>query len=316
MAKSLGKRMNILIAGAGAVGGYYGSLLWRGGIKLSYLVTPGSLSVIQSRGLTVKSQSEVYTFHPEVSTDPSDLAPCDLIIIAVKRYDTEGVLNSLRPLLILKEDTLILPLQNGVDSEEDILRRFPQARVLGGVAFLAARLEAPGVIDHLGAGLLSIGELDGSESERAQAIVKIFKNAGVPAKLSKDIHKAKWQKLCWNAVFNPLSVILNGPIDYILDSKDALDVAHQIFQEIRSLAEKRGVILSEGLFDEHIAVTQKLRGFHTSMYEDLIHGKPTEIDYLNGYVCREGAKYHVTASVNCTITALVKAVLSSPHKLS
>lgn len=306
--------MHVLIAGAGAVGGYYGSLLWKGGVKVSYLVTSRSLSVIQSRGLTVKSQGEMHTFHPEVSTNPSDLTPCDLIIIAVKRYDTGDVLNSLQP--VIKENTLILPLQNGVDSEEEIRERVPHAEVLGGVAFLAARLEAPGVIDHQGAGSLSIGELDGSESERVQALVKVFKDAGVPARVSRDIYKAKWQKLCWNAVFNPLSVILNGPIDCILDSKDALEVAFKIFQEIRALADKKGVVLPENLLDEHIAVTQKLRGFHTSMYEDLIHGKPTEIDYFNGYVCREGVKYHVIAPVNCMITALVKAILSRPHKLS
>lgn len=306
--------MNILIVGAGAVGGYYGSLLWRGGLKVSYLVTPAGLSIIQKSGLTVKSKGEVWTFHPAASTNPADLTPCDLIIIAVKRYDTEKVLNSLQP--IIKEDTLILPLQNGIDSEEDILRRYPHSAVLGGIAFLAARLEDTGVIAHQGAGSLSIGELDGSESERVQALVRIFKDAGVPAKLSRDIYKAKWQKLCWNAVFNPLSIILNGPIEYILDSKDALDIAHKISQEIRSLAEKKGIILSEDLIDEHIAITQKLRGFHTSMYEDFIKGKPTEIDYFNGYICREGAKYNVPVPVNFTITALVKAILSRISKLS
>jgi len=306
--------MHVLIAGAGAVGGYYGSLLWKGGVKVSYLVTPRSLSIIQEKGLTVKSQGGVYTFHPEVSVNPVDLTPFDLIIIAVKRYDTGNVLNSLRP--VIKKGTLILSLQNGIDSEEEILERFPEAEVLGGVAFLAARLDAPGIVEHMGAGSISIGELNGSESERVDRLVKVFKGAGVPVRSSHDIYKSKWQKLCWNAIFNPLSVILKGPIDYVLDSKDAIEIAFKIFGEIRSLAEKKGVILSEDLLDEHIAVTQKLRGFHTSMYEDLIQGKPTEIDYFNGYVCREGAKYHVGTPVNCMITSLVKAILSRPSRSS
>lgn len=305
--------MNILIAGAGAVGGYYGSLLSRGGQRVSYLVTPRSLPVIEKRGITVKSKGEArkiqWTFHPPLSTDPADLTPSDLIIIAVKRYDTEDVLNSLKP--VLNKDTPILPLQNGVDSEEDILNRFPEVPVIGGVAFLAARLEETGVIEHHGAGSLSIGELDGSESERVLDIVKAFKDAGVPARLSRDIYKAKWQKLCWNAVFNPLSVILNGPIDLVLDSKDALSVAYKIAGEIGSLSEKKGVVLPEGLMDEHIAVTQKLRGFNTSMYEDFIKGKPTEIDYFNGYICREGDRYNVHVPANCTITALVKAIVKT-----
>lgn len=298
--------MNILIAGAGAVGGYYGACLWRGGQKVSYLVTERSLPVIREKGLTIKSKGDVWTVHPEVSTEPADLVPFELIIIAVKRYDTESVLNALHP--FMKEDTLILPLQNGVDSEEEILKRFPGAGVLGGVAFIGARLEEAGVILHEGAGSLSIGELDGSETQRAQALVKMFKDAGVPARLSLDIHRTKWQKLCWNAVFNPLSVILNGPVDYILDSKDALDITYYLFHEIRSLSEKKGIMLSADLMNEHIAATQRLRGFHTSMYEDFKKGKPTEIDYFNGYICREGATHNVPVPVNCTITALVKAL--------
>jgi len=298
--------MNILIAGAGAVGGYYGCLLWKTGIKVSYLVTEKSLPVIRDNGITVKSKGEVWTFHPKVSVNPSDLTPYDLIIIAVKRYSTEDVLNKLQP--FIREDTLILPLQNGVDSEEEILKRFPDSQVLGGIAFIGAKLEETGVIIHHGAGSLSIGELDGKESDRVKDVVRIFKDAGVPAKLSTDILKGKWKKLCWNAVFNPLSVILNGPIEYILDSKDALNIVYGIFNEIRSLAEKKGIILSEGLMDEHINVTQKLRGYHTSMYEDFIKGRPTEIDYFNGYVCREGSKHNLPVPVNCTITSLVKAI--------
>ena len=306
--------MNILIVGAGAVGGYYGACLARAGLQVSYLVTPRSLPVIQKRGLIVKSKGETWTIHPKVSASPAELTPCDLIIIAVKRYDTEAVLNALQP--VLKEDSILLPLQNGVDSEEDILKRFPHAHVLGGIAFIGVKSEEPGVILHQGAGSLSIGELDGSESERLQTVVRIFKDAGVPAKPSRDIYKAKWQKLCWNAVFNPLTVILNGPMDYILDSKDALEIVYGLFNEIRSVAERKGIMLSADLMDEHIAVTQKLRGFHTSMYEDFVRGRPTEIDYFNGYVCREGVRLGVPVPVNCTVVSLVKAISCRSRKLS
>ena len=307
--------MNVLIVGAGAVGGYYGACLYKAGIKVSYLVTQRSLSAIKNRGLIVKSKGEVWTIHPNVvSATPADITPCDLIIIAVKRYDTENALNILQP--VIKDDTLILPLQNGVDSEDDILKRFPDANVLGGIAFIGVRLEETGVISHHGAGSLSIGELDGRESHRLQTVVNMFKDAGVPTKLSRDIYKAKWQKLCWNAVFNPLSVILNGPIEYILDSKDALDIVYTIFNEIRTLAEKKGIMLPADLMDKHITASQKLRGFHTSMYEDFKKGKPTEIDYFNGYVCREGAKHNVPVPVNCTVTALVRVISCRASKLS
>ncbi|MEK6538693.1 MAG: ketopantoate reductase family protein, partial [Nitrospirota bacterium] len=210
---------------------------------------------------------------------------------------------------VVSKDTMILTIQNGIDGEEEILHRFPDANVLGGVAFLASKIEEPGIISHIGAGSLGIGELDGSESERARSLVDLFKNAGIPTRLSRNIYKTKWEKLCWNSVFNPLSVILNGPLDNILDSKDALDVAYKIFEEIRLLAEKKGISIDSGLMDEQINVTQKLRGYHTSMYEDFSKGKPTEIDYFNGYVCREGVRSNVATPVNYTVTSLVKAII-------
>lgn len=300
-----------MIVGAGGVGGYYGAVLMKAGVNVSFLVTERNLPVLKSKGLTVKSKGEVWNSMPSVSTKPEDLGPCDLIIIAVKRYDTGKVLDTIRT--VVTKDTVILTIQNGIDGEEEILRRFPEANVLGGVAFLASKLEEPGVVNHIGAGSLGIGELDGSESARVQSIVNLFKNAGIPTRLSKDILKTKWEKLCWNAVFNPVSVILNGPLEHILDSRDALDVAYAIFQEIRAVAGKKGVIIDASLMDEQINVTQKLRGYHTSMYEDFMKGKPTEIDYFNGFVCREGLRHNIPTPVNCMITSMVKAVISR-HK--
>ena len=305
--------MNILMVGAGGVGGYYGAVLMKAGAKVSFLVTPRTLHILKDKGLTVKSRGEVWNFKPPVSTDPMDLCPCDMIIIAVKRYDTDKVLDTIQS--VVTKDTIILTIQNGIDGEEDILRRFPDANVLGGVAFLASKIEEPGVISHIGAGSLGIGELDGSESERVQTVVNLFKNTGIPTRLSKNILKAKWEKLCWNAVFNPVSVILNGPLDHILDSGDALDVAYKIFEEIRAVAEKKGIVIDAGIMDEQINVTQKLRGYHTSMYEDFLKGKPTEIDYFNGYVCKEGAIHSVPTPVNSTVTSFVKAIISR-HKIA
>ncbi len=305
--------MNIMIAGAGGVGGYYGAVLMKAGTNVSLLVTPRTLPILKEKGLTVKSRGEVWNFNPPVSTDPNDLAPCDLIIIAVKRYDTDKVLDAIQT--VITRDTIILTIQNGIDGEDDILRRIPDASVLGGVAFLASKIDEPGVISHIGAGSLSIGELDGSESERVQSIVNLFNKAGIPTKLSRNILKAKWEKLCWNSVFNPVSVILNGPLEHILDSGDALDIAYKIFDEIRAVAEKKGIVIDSGILDDQIKVTGKLRGYHTSMYEDFLKGKQTEIDYFNGYICREGARHNVATPVNCTVTSFVKAIISR-HKIA
>src|SRR3989304_6904863 len=115
-------RVNILMVGAGGVGGYYGAVLMKAGAKVSFLVTPRSLPILKSNGLTVKSKGEVWNFRPPVSTDPMDLAPCDLIIIAVKRYDTYKALDTIQP--VVTKDTIILTIQNGIDGEEERLKGF------------------------------------------------------------------------------------------------------------------------------------------------------------------------------------------------
>src|SRR3990170_8335800 len=102
--------MKILVIGAGGVGGYYGAVLMRAGAKVSFLVTPRTVPILKSKGLTVKRRGEVWNFMPPVSTDPQDLGTCDLIIIAVKRYDTEKVLDAIQSVVI--KDTIILTIQN------------------------------------------------------------------------------------------------------------------------------------------------------------------------------------------------------------
>src|SRR4030067_3011109 len=112
--------MNILMVGVGGVGGYYGAVLMKAGANVAFLVTPRPLPILKNKGLTVKSKGEVWNFRPPVSTDPKDLVPCDLIIIAVKRYDTYKALDTIQP--VVTKDTIILTIHNGVEGEDDIRR--------------------------------------------------------------------------------------------------------------------------------------------------------------------------------------------------
>ena len=297
--------MKIVIAGAGAVGGFYGSLLLKAGFHVSYLVTKRSYPILKEKGLTINSTSGTWQVFPEVSHDPEPLFPCDLFILAVKRYNNRDVLESVKP--FMGEGTVILPLQNGVDIDREIHDIIPGAKVIGGVAFIAARQEETGVINHMGAGSVSVGPLTSEDEQLVEGIVNKFKDASIPIRLSRDIRKEQWKKLCWNSVFNPLTVILNGPIDCVLDSPDAKNLSYKIFEEIKELAAKKGIILGSHIMDKYFEITQELRGFHTSMYEDFTKGRPTEIDYFNGYVCSEGKSYDLSLPVNCTIASLVKA---------
>jgi 2-dehydropantoate 2-reductase len=137
---------------------------------------------------------------------------------------------------ILKPDTTILTLQNGVTIEDTLKMRVGRERVVGGVAFIYSKISEPGVIDHYKKGMVTIGELMGLETPRLLQIVDIFKGAGIPCFITEDIRKAKWEKMCWNCVFNPLTVLLNDHVAKALDVPELQGVLAIIVREVCAVA--------------------------------------------------------------------------------
>ncbi|HEY5600055.1 MAG TPA: ketopantoate reductase family protein, partial [Candidatus Manganitrophaceae bacterium] len=234
----------VLIVGAGSVGGYFGAHLFKAGAEGAFLVRPQTYRQIASNGLRIKSVQGDFTVRPPLIRQVSELSAVDdiecsnlLIILAVKCYDLSSVLDEIAPLV--EKGALILTLQNGVDTEDRILSYFKKDCLVAGVAYITARVAAPGVIEHYRRGTITIGELSGAKqdgtqggtqdgtlhvlhvphvSERAHQIQQLLSTAGIPCNISGRIRKAKWEKLCWNATFNPLSVILDHPISLVLGS--------------------------------------------------------------------------------------------------
>jgi 2-dehydropantoate 2-reductase len=299
----------IMIVGAGSVGGYFGAHLARKHPNVSFLLRPNTQAAVAKNGLTIRSAiGESFTVHPQSSSNPQDLPQPDLIILGVKAYDLAEVMDQIEP--ILKPETTILTLQNGVTIEDTLKMRFGRERIVGGVAFIYSKIVEPGVIDHFKKGMVTIGELMGLETPRLLQIQDLFKEAGIPCFITEDIRKTKWEKMCWNCVFNPLTVVLNDHVAKALDAPELQPVMATIVREVSAVAMAAHRLPLDGDMPAKVVKwSQELRDIHTSMYDDWKAGRPTEIDELNGYIVKRGQEFGVPTPMNEMLTALIKGMV-------
>jgi len=296
----------IMMVGAGSVGGFFGAHLAKNNPNVSFLLRPKTLAAVQQNGLTIRSASGNFTVRPAAASDPRQLPQPDLVILAVKAYDLDEVLTQLEP--VLTERTVILTLQNGIDTEDRIIARLKRDCMVGGVAYIYSKIAAPGVIDHYKKGAVAIGELMAQESERLLNIRDMFVAAGIPCQLSKDIRRTKWEKMCWNCVFNPLTVLIDDKVAKALDHPEMMGVIRQIVGEIAAVSAALKVPLPSDMADRVVKWTQEIRDIHTSMYDDWKAGRQTEIRNLNGYVVDQGRALGIPTPVNEALTAMIKTI--------
>ncbi|MDF0675246.1 MAG: 2-dehydropantoate 2-reductase [Nitrospira sp.] len=296
----------ILMVGAGSVGGFFGARLAKKNPGVSFLLRPNTLAAVKQNGLTIRSADGTFTVTPQAASDARQLPRPDLIVLGVKAYDLDEVLNQIEP--VLTEKTVILTLQNGIDTEDRLLARIQRNCVVGGVAYIYSKIVEPGVIDHYKKGALSIGELMGHESERLLAIRDLFTSAGVPCHLSKDIRRSKWEKMCWNCVFNPITVLIDDHVAKALDHPEMAGVIRQIVGEVAAIAATLKVPLPPDMAERVVKASQEIRDIHTSMYDDWKAGRRTEIDYLNGFIVRKGRDLGIPTPVNEALTAMIKTI--------
>lgn len=296
----------ILMVGAGSVGGFFGARLAQNNSDVSFLLRPKTLSAVKQNGLTIRSAEGTFTVRPKAASDARELPRPDLIILGVKAYDLDEVLNQIAP--VLTDKTVILTLQNGIDTEDRLLSRIQRDCVVGGVAYIYSKIAEPGVIDHYKRGAVAIGELMGQESVRLLAIRDLFTAAGIPCHLSKDIRRSKWEKMCWNCVFNPITVLIDDRVAKALDHPEMSGVIRQIVGEVAAVSAAMKVPLPLDMPERVIKATQEIRDIHTSMYDDWKAGRRTEIDSLNGFIVQKGRELGIPTPVNEALTAMIKTV--------
>ena len=296
----------ILFVGAGSVGGFFGAHLAKNNPNVSFLLRPRTLEAVKRNGLTIRSAGGSFTVRPPVASDARELPKPDLIVLGVKAYDLNEVMDQIEP--ILTEKTVILTLQNGIDTEDRLIARIQRDCVVGGVAYIYSKIAEPGVIDHYKKGAVAIGELMGHESERLLAIRDLFASAGIPCHLSKDLRRSKWEKMCWNCVFNPITVLIDDRVAQALDHPEMTGVIRQIVGECAAISAALKVPLPLDMPERVVKASQEIRDIHTSMYDDWKAGRRTEIDYLNGFIVEQGRKLGIPTPVNEALTAMIKTI--------
>ncbi len=297
--------MKIAVIGAGGVGGYFGARLASAGLPVTFVARGAHLAAIRERGLTLRS-----TVHGDLTVaapatdDPATIGEVDVVLFCVKSNDTESAAQQIEP--IVGPQTMIVSLQNGVDNEariEAALGVRGRGRVLGGVAYVAATLGAPGEVIHTGEGRLAAGEMAGGVSERVRRLARLCTDAGVPCQVASNITWVLWRKLLWNSAFNALTTIGRVTVRQLLEVPEAVATATAAMQEVAAVARARGLDLGGGAVADAIDFSWTLGDVKTSMLQDLERGKPLEREALNGVVVRYGRAAGVPTPVQETLFA-------------
>jgi 2-dehydropantoate 2-reductase len=255
-------------------------------------------------GLKVKSTQGDLHIQSLFASDPEEIGPVDLILFCVKSYDTQEAAAKLTSLV--GPETIVLSLQNGVDNPEKIAGLLGKSRTLAGVVYIGARVSAPGMIEHVAAGRITLGELDGGVGERTNSVQRFLSAAEIPCAISTEIRKVMWGKLVWNAPFCAISCLTRATVTEILESDLLRKLAVDCMEEVREAARSQGIDLGPSIVAETLSLSQGLGDFKPSMLQDLEAGKPLEHEAFNGVVVNSLREAGKEAPINRTFYATLK----------
>ena len=305
--------MKIAIMGSGGVGGYFGARLAATGNDVTFIARGAHLDAIREGGLRVHSPlGDVHISPAQGTDDPARVGPVDIVLFATKLYDTETAGELCKPLV--GDDTAVISLLNGVDSEQQLGRILGAQHVVGGVARISAEIAAPGVIQHhTEFATIEFGELDGRKSERLQTFHAAATAAGVDARLRDDINVAIWQKFLLLASFSAVTALTRLPAGPIRDNPETWNLMKAAAQETGAVARARGVRLAENAVDDVVEILSTLPdGMKASMLMDLERHKRLELEWLSGAVCRLGRQSGVETPVHHFILAALIPYVNGP----
>jgi 2-dehydropantoate 2-reductase len=298
------KPMSVAVMGAGAVGCYYGGMLARAGHTVTLIGRPQHVQAVQAQGLRMQTLSFDEAVPLRASTDASAVRGADLVLFAVKSPDTEAAGEQMRP--HLAPGALVLCLQNGVDNAERLRAVLPDHAVAAAVVYVATEMAGPGHLRHHGRGELVIEPSIHSEAA-AQALVA----AGVPTEISDNVRGALWAKLVLNCAYNALSAV--GRIAYgeLVQRPGVTDLMADVVAECQAVAAADGVNIPGDVAAAVRRIAETMPTQYSSTAQDLMRGKPSEIDHLNGYVVRRGAALGVPTPANRAMWVVVKLAESA-----
>jgi len=312
----LSRSPSFAIIGSGAVGSYYGARLVQGGQDVHFLLR-SDYEAVRQNGLTIKSCAGDFDLPPDqlqLYRDARDMPQVDWVIVTLKTTNNDQFERLIHPLL--KPDTAILTLQNGLGNEDRLALLFGPGRVLGGMAFTCINRQSPGLIDHSAHGLIRLGEYAGRPGARAAHIADLFNRCQIPCDVLDDLQYGRWEKLVWNIPFNGLSTILNQNTEQILATATGERLVRDIMAEVIASARANGVIMNDDLIDLNITRTREMAGYQTSMQVDRQRGRDLEIEAIIGEPLRSGIARSVANPLIRMLYALLCNVQSASNPRS
>ena len=325
--------MTFAVVGAGAIGGYIGACLARAGADVVLFARGPHLSAMRERGLRVvgtPGEEAVADFHvhPRVAATLDEVGPVDVVILGLKAHQLTAVAPTLG--VLFKPDTVVVSTQNGVpwwyfqrlggpmdgwtlesvDPGGVIGRAIDPARVIGSLAYFSTTIVEPGVIRHIEGNRLSLGEPDGSRSERARRIAEPLIAGGLRCPIGTRFRHEVWVKLLGNVAFNPASALTRATLEDMVRHPDVVRLVREIMVETEAVAGKLGIELPISI-DQRIAGAGKVGAHKTSMLQDLEAGRPLEIDAVTGAVLELGDRLGVPMPSTRAVYACVKLLAAS-----
>lgn len=299
--------MKIVIAGAGAIGGYIGAKLARQGADVTLFARGPHLEAMQQRGLRVEGSDESFEVRPRVTGSLESIGPSDVVFLGVKAHSLPDLAPRLRQLF--GPDTVVVSTQNGipwwyfqhhggeldglwlerVDPGRVIAGAIEPRRVIGSIAYFSTEIAEPGVIRHNEGNRISVGEPDGTRSERVQRITQALIAAGLRSPITTRIRQEIWVKLLGNVAFNPISALTGATLVEMATHPEVSRLVRDLMRETEAVAGKLGIELPISI-DQRIAGAAKVGAHKTSMLQDVEAGRPLELGAVVGAVIELGER--------------------------
>ena len=321
--------MKFLIAGAGAIGAYIGGRMARAGQDVTLFARGPHLRAMQEHGVRVKSAEGDFEARPRVVGSMEEAGPADVVFLGVKAHG----LTQLAPQLnsVIGPDTTVVSTQNGVpwwffqgfegpmkdlrlervDPGGVVAAAIEPRRVVGSIVYFSTEIIEPGVILHVAGNRITLGEPDGSRTDRTRAIAEALIAAGLRAPITAHIRQEIWVKILGNVAFNPISALTGATLAQIVHHQDTCNVVREIMREAEAVAAKLGMEMPITI-DKRIAGAEKVGEHKTSMLQDLEAGRPLEIEAVVGAVAELGERLGVPMPHTRTVYAATK-LLAERH---
>jgi 2-dehydropantoate 2-reductase len=281
-------RLKYSVVGTGGIGGFYGGMLAKAGNDVHFLFH-NDFDLIRKNGLFIESPlGDFHLKNINAYCNTEQMPQSDVVLVCLKTTNN-GILKEILPPLI-KEDTCVILVQNGLNIERDLSISFPGLAIAGAMAFICCSKFKDRIV-HLDYGKITIGSFQGDKEMLLRQVCTDFISAGVPAFFSENLEKSRWEKLVWNIPYNGLCVALNTTTEQLMNHSDSYELVRGLMTEVINAAASCGVKIRDGFMDEMLNSTKKMKPYAPSMKLDFDYKRPLEIEAIYSAPISEAGRY-------------------------